>query len=111
MREVFALVSATGTQQAARHTDRVVVLVRVTHDLSRLALLQSEVNPLRSDLFVLGEVKQLAQRVLGILRLSTGDAKSIAAPADLHVQPGLQQTQIFIERTTEIREPRVIGGL
>ena len=68
-------------------------------------------HSLGSDFLVLGEVKQLAQRVLGTLRLRTGDAKSIAAPTDLHVQPGLQQTQIFIERTTQIREPRVVGGL
>jgi hypothetical protein len=68
-------------------------------------------DSLGSDFLILREVKQLAQRVLGALGIRTGDTKSIAAPTDLDVQPGLQQTQVFIERTTEIREPSVVGGL
>jgi hypothetical protein len=43
--------------------------------------------------------------------MGAGDAKGIAAPTDPHVQPGFQQPQILIERTTQIREPSVVGGL
>jgi hypothetical protein len=38
------------------------------------------------------------------------DPKCIAAPADLYVQPGFEQTQIFIQRAAEIRESSIVGG-
>jgi hypothetical protein len=86
------------------------MLVRITHDLAGLALLQSQMDPLGSDLFVLRQIKQLAQRVLGALRLRTVDPKCIATPADLYVQPGFQQPQIFIQRAAEIGESSIVGG-
>jgi hypothetical protein len=38
------------------------------------------------------------------------DPKCIATAADLYVQPGFQQTQIFIQRAAEIRESSIVGG-
>ena len=68
-------------------------------------------HALWSDLFVFRQVKQLAQRIFSLLGIGAGDPKSIAAPTDPHVQPGFQQTQVFIERAAQIREASVVGGL
>lgn len=38
-------------------------------------------------------------------------AEAVAAPADLDIETGLEQAQILIQRSTQIREPRVVGGL
>ena len=68
-------------------------------------------NPLGRHFLVLRQVEQLPQSILGALGLFADHAEIVAPPADLDIQPGLEQAQVLIERSTQIREPRVVSRL
>jgi hypothetical protein len=80
----------------------------IPNDLPGLTFLQRQVNALRCHFLVFRKIKQLAQGVLGAFGMRADHAEIVAAPADLDIETGFQQTQVLIERATEIREPRVI---
>ena len=68
-------------------------------------------HPFGRHFLVLRQVEQLAQGVFRTLGLCANDAKAVAAPPDLHIQARFQQPQIFIQRTTQVREPRIVSRL
>jgi hypothetical protein len=111
VRKIVSLVSASRADTAAWHTYRVFMLLRVADDLPGLTLLQRQVDTLGSHFLISRQVKQLSQSILGAFRKRADDAKIVAAPADLHIQARFEQPQILIQRATQIREPRVVGGL
>jgi hypothetical protein len=43
--------------------------------------------------------------------MSANHAETVAAAADLNIQPRLEQAQVFIQRAAQIREPRVVSRL
>jgi len=86
-------------------------LIRITHDLPGLTLLQGQVNALRGHFLVFRQVKQLAQGVLGAFGLYADHAEIVAAPADLDIETGFEQAQVLIERAAQIRKPGVICRL
>ena len=96
---------------AARQAHRQLILGcgRTRH--SNLLLAQRQVHPFRRHRFDPGEVKERAQCFLGAAGTLAADAEIVAAAVDFHVEARLQQAQIFIERTAQIREPRVVGRL
>jgi hypothetical protein len=86
-------------------------MIRVSNDLPGLTFLQGQVNALRCHFLVFRQVEQLAQRVFRAFGMRADHAEIVAAPADLDIETGLEQTQILIQRTTEIREPGVVRRL
>jgi hypothetical protein len=86
-------------------------MIRIADYLPRLTFLQSQVDALRCHFLVLRQIEQLAQGVLGAFGMRTDHAEIVAAPADLDIQARLEQTQILIERATQVREPRVVCRL
>ena len=68
-------------------------------------------NTLRSDFLVFRQSNSSRKRVLGAFRMGADHAEIVAAPADLHIEARLEQTQILIQRAAQIREPRVVGRL
>ena len=103
--------SASRADAAARHSHRVVMLMRVTDNLPGLALLQCEMNPFGSDFLLFCQVKQFPQGIFGAFRMGADDAEIVAAPADLYIQARFEQAQVLIQRAAQIRQPRVVGGL
>jgi hypothetical protein len=43
--------------------------------------------------------------------MGANDTEVVAAPADLHIQARFEQAQILVQRTAQIRQPRIVGGL
>ncbi len=105
------MVTASRADATTRHAHGVVVVIWISNDLSGLTFLQGQVNTLRCHFLVFCQVKQLAQRVFGAFGMRADHAEIVAAPADLDIETGLEQTQILIERAAQIREPCVIGRL
>ena len=111
VRQIVALVSASRTDTAAWYPYRIVVLVRVADNLPGLPLLQREVHALGSNFLDLCQIKQLPQRIFGAFRLDANDTEVVAAPADLYIQARFEQAQILVQRTAQICQPSVVGGL
>jgi hypothetical protein len=43
--------------------------------------------------------------------MRTDHFEIIAAAADLNIQARFQQTQVLVQRTAQIRQPRIVGRL
>ena len=95
--------STSRADATARYPHGVVVLMRISNDLPGLTFLQRQVNALRCHFLVFRKIEQLAQRVFGAFGLHADHAEIVAAPADLDIETGFQQTQVLIERAAEIR--------
>ena len=88
-----------------------LVLLCVRRRHAGVALAERQVHSLGRYRFTPRQIEQLAHDIFSHACFRTGDAEIAAAAADLHVQALLEQVKIFVQRATEIREPRVVGGL
>ena len=82
--------------------------VRIERQRARLALVQREVDALRGDLLVAGQVEELPEHPFRALGLGAAHAKASAAAVDAYVEPRLEEPQVLIERPAQIREPGVV---
>ena len=112
VREIFALVMAAGADAAARHADAAFRGVEIRRGfLAGLALAQRQMHPLRRDFLFLGQCEQLLQHVLGAAGVGAEHPEVVATPPDLHVEARLEQSQVLIERATEVGESRIVRRL
>jgi hypothetical protein len=69
---------------------------------------QRQVHALRRDVIGGGELEQLAQLLGGGVRLRAAHPEYVAAALDAHPEARFQQPQVLIERTAQVRQPRVV---
>src|SRR5207302_11203108 len=85
--------------------------VRIERQRARLALVQREVDALRGDLLVAGQVEELPEHPFRALGLGAAHAKASAAAVDAYVEARLEEPQVLVERPAQVRQPGVVRRL
>src|SRR5579883_239569 len=102
---------APGPDPAAWHADAAFLGLCIDRRLARLTLTERQMHALRCDFLVLGQSEELLQDIFRAAGARAEHPEVIAATADLHVETRLEQTEILIERATEVGQPRVVRRL